>query len=119
MKICFVALAAAFALASAVNSSAMALARYECKGITNDSMILAPYTDGTVTLSFNEGGHVYKTKFSHHGDVFSAEFANVDGVENTLLLIILDTLTKNGYEYFRIPGREPGASKITCFWFQN
>ena len=113
-----VTLAALFVLASA-NSSAAALPRYECKGLSPDTIVLAPYTDGTVTLSFNNGGPEYNSTFSHHGDVLAAEFANVDGVANTLLVIILDTITKNGYEYFRLPGRPSGASKITCFWFPN
>ena len=117
MKICFVMLAA-FALASAVNSSASALSRYECKGVASQTIVLTPYQDGSVNLSFDKGPAEATAKFFHHGDVFTAAFNNLAGVQDYMLIYIFDTMTKNGYEYFRMPGKGFGAGKITCWWFE-
>lgn len=100
--------------------NASALARYECKGLTADKIVLTPYQDGSVNLSFNDGGVVATTKFSHHGDVFTAIYRDVEGVKGTLMVFVIDTIARNGYEVFYLPARPPGgASKITCWWYQN
>ena len=49
-----------------------ALARYECRGLSADKIVLTPYQDGSVNLSFNDGGVAETAKFSHKGDVFTA-----------------------------------------------
>jgi hypothetical protein len=72
-----------------------------------------------VNLSFDKGPVEARAKFSHHGDVFTAEFDSFNAVPNGMLIFIFDTITKNGYEYFRLPGKGTGATKITCWWFQN
>ncbi|PWT82908.1 MAG: hypothetical protein C5B58_07435 [Acidobacteria bacterium] len=95
-----------------------ALARYECRGITADKIILTPYQDGSVNLSFNDGDVTETTKFSHKGDVFTAIFKNVTGGRSSLLIFIIDTITRNGYEVFDLP-QGSGSVKITCWWYQN
>jgi hypothetical protein len=100
-------------------SPALALSRYECKGLASETIVLTPFQDGSVNLSFDKGPVEATAKFSHHGDVFSAEFDNVNGVQDAMLIFIFDTITKNGYEYFRLPSKGSGAAKITCWWFQN
>ena len=99
-------------------SQASGLARYECKGITSDTIVLTPYQDGSVNLSFNKGPVEATTKFAHHGDVFVAEFKDF-GTQHMLYIVILDTLTKNGYEFVDLPNRTPAATKMTCWWYQN
>ncbi len=104
---------------AALNSSAFALARYECKGLASQTIVLAPYEDGSVTLSFDKNPAIDKTVFVHKGDVFVAEFKDVEGNKGSSLLFILDTQAKNGYEVASLPDRAPFAAKITCWWFQN
>lgn len=99
-------------------SPALALSRYECKGLASETIVLTPYQDGSVNLSFNKDTDVAATtNFVHKGDVFAAEFHLGD--KGLMLIYIFDTLTKNGYEYFRTPDKGSGAAKITCWWFQN
>jgi hypothetical protein len=50
----------------------LALSRWEYRGLTADKIVLTPYEDGSVNLSFNDGGVEATTKFFHHGDVFTA-----------------------------------------------
>jgi len=99
--------------------NASALARWECRGVTDDKIVLTPYQDGSVNLSFNDGAVTETTQFSHHGDVFTAIFKNLNGVANTLYVVIIDTITRNGYEAFDMPGKPGGASKIVCFWYEK
>jgi hypothetical protein len=94
-----------------------ALSRYECKGLTKDTIVLTPYEDGTVTLSFNNGAPEETTTFVHKGNVFTAEFQNVGGRVGFGLIYIFDTITNNGYEFARTPPKPGFAAKITCFWF--
>jgi hypothetical protein len=96
-----------------------ALSRYECKGITKDTIVLTPYEDNTVTLAFNKGAPEEKTVFMHKGDVLTAEFQNVSGQQGASLTFILDTITNNGYELAHIPQKPAFATKIMCFWFAN
>ena len=72
-----------------------ALARYECKGLAADKIVLTPYQDGSVNLSFNDGGVMETTKFSHKGDVFTAIFKDVTGSTGAVLIFIIDTITRN------------------------
>lgn len=112
-------LAIAFLLIAILASPALALARYECKGLASQTIVLTPYQDGSVNLSFDKGPVEATAKFAHKGDVFSVEFSNVGNMQDYMLIFIFDTLTKNGYEYFRVPGKGFGAAKMTCWWFQN
>ena len=64
---------------AALNSSAFALARYECKGIASQTIVLAPYEDGSVTLAFDKNPVIDTTVFVHKDDVFVAEFKDVEG----------------------------------------
>jgi hypothetical protein len=100
-----------------LNSPALALARYECKGITGDTIVLTPYKDGSVNLSFNKGPVAATTRFSYKGNVFAAEFKNFEE-QGGVYLVILDTATKNGYEYVSSQ-KTAGAAKIVCGWLQN
>jgi hypothetical protein len=97
--------------------SALALARWECRGITADKIVLTPYQDQTVNLSFNDGGVDGTTSFSHHGDVFTAIFKDLNGVKGTIYALIIDTITRSGYEVVDIPGKPSGATKMTCWWY--
>lgn len=125
MKARFVMLAAAcllsgisFLLIAMSVSPALALSRWECKGIAPNTIVLTPYQNGSVNLSFNKDTDVAgTTNFFHKGDVFTVEF-NLDD-KGRMLIYIFDTLTKTGYEYFRTPDKGSGAAKITCWWFQN
>jgi hypothetical protein len=115
MNIRLLMVATSFVLAT---SPALALARYECKGLASQTIVLTPYKDGSVNLSFDKDKEISATtKFFHKGDVFTAEF-NLDA-NGSVLIFIFDTITKNGYEYFRSPDKGTGAGKITCWWFQN
>jgi hypothetical protein len=104
---------------SLIPHNVLALARWECRGITPDKIVLTPYQDGTVHLSFNDGGVTEAALFSHKGDVFTAIFKDVTGVKGALLVFIIDTITRSGYEAFDLPGRSSGATKVTCWWYQN
>jgi hypothetical protein len=97
----------------------LALARWECRGITADKIVLTPYQDGSVNLSFNDGGVEARTEFSEHGDVFTAIFKDLNNVRDTLYVLIIDTITRNGYEVFHLPGKPSGATKMTCWWYQQ
>jgi hypothetical protein len=100
--------------------NASALSRWECKGVTPDTIVLTPYQDGSVNLSFNGGDVQATAPFSHAGDVFSAIFKDLNGVANTLYIVVIDTMTKGGYEIFQFPNRPSGgATKIVCFWYQK
>jgi hypothetical protein len=99
--------------------SVLALARWECRGITDDKIVLTPYQDGSVNLSFNDGAVVETARFSHKGDVFTAIFKDVTGAKSTLLAFIIDTITRSGYEVFDHPSRGSGAIKMACWWYQN
>jgi hypothetical protein len=96
-----------------------ALSRYECKGLPNDNIVLTPYEDGTVILSFNNGPPEEKTTFVHKGNVFTPEFQNISGHQGASLIYILDTITNNGYEFGHVPPKPAFASKITCWWFER
>jgi hypothetical protein len=96
-----------------------ALARYECKGISSDTIVLTPYQDGTVNLSFNKGEPQETTAFVHVGNVFTAEFQNIGGQAGASLIYIFDTMTNNGYEFFHKPPKPGVAAKITCWWYAN
>jgi hypothetical protein len=97
-----------------------ALARFECRGLTADKIVLTPYQDGTVNLSFNDGGVEETAKFSHKGDVFTATFQDIGGAKGTLLVYIIDMITRNGYEVFNFPQKQrSGSAKMTCWWYQN
>jgi hypothetical protein len=104
---------------SFIPHNASALARWECRGLTPDKIVLTPYQDGSVNLSFNDGGVTETTRFSHKGDVFTAIFKDVTGGNGTLLVFIIDTITRTGYELFDQPGKGSGATKITCWWYQK
>jgi hypothetical protein len=105
-------------LLAALNSSAFAISRYECKGLASETIVLAPYQDGSVTLAFDNGPAIDKTVFVHKGDVFVAEFKDLEGNEGSGLLFNLDTVAKNGYEVASLPNRAPFATKMTCWWLQ-
>jgi hypothetical protein len=94
-----------------------ALARWECRGITADKIVLTPYQDGSVNLSFNDGGVEATTQFSHHGDVFTAIFKDLNAHQGTLYVLIIDTITRNGYEVIDMPTKHGGATKMTCWWY--
>jgi hypothetical protein len=94
-----------------------ALSHFECKGISDDTIVLTPYEDGTVNLSFNKGSPEEQTTFVHKGNVFTAEFQNVGGQAGASLIYIFDTLTNNGYEFAHKPPKPGFAAKITCWWF--
>jgi hypothetical protein len=68
-RVCCAAVAIGFSL---ISHDVLALARWECRGITDDKIVLTPYQDGSVNLSFNNGGVTETAKFSHKGDVFTA-----------------------------------------------
>jgi hypothetical protein len=89
-----------------------ALDRWECRGNTADKIVLTPYQDQSVNLSFNDGGVEATTQFSYHGDVLTAMFQDLNGP--TLYIVIIDTIARNGYEVVQIPGQEAVATKITC-----
>jgi hypothetical protein len=118
-RFAMLALACPLSGISALSASpALALARYECKGLATNTIVLTPYQDGSVNLSFNKDPDIVATtNFVHKGDVFAAEF-NI-GNKGHMLIYIFDTLTKNGYEYFRTPDKGSGAAKLTCWSFQN
>ena len=60
-----------------------------------------------MNLSFDKNVTVVgTTQFAHKGDVFAAEFNIVGG----MLVFIFDTITKNGYEYFRRTHQKFGAA---------
>ncbi len=99
--------------------SALALSRWECKGLSADTVVLTPYQDGAVSLSFNKDGVSETSRFSHHGDIFTAFFRDVSGVKGATLIYIIDTITREGYEAFDKPGGEAGAAKMVCFWFDK
>jgi hypothetical protein len=96
-----------------------AVSRYECKGLASDTIVLTPYSDGNVTLSFNKGEPAEKAVFVHKANVFTAEFQNVGGQPGASLIYIFDTLTNNGYEFGHLPPRPAAAAKITCWWFER
>ena len=114
--ICRAAVAIAFSL---IPHSVLALARWECRGLTDDKIVLTPYHDGTVNLSFDDGAVTETARFSHKGDVFTAIFKDVTGVKGTLLAFVIDTISRNGYEVFDLPSKASGATKMTCWWYQN
>jgi hypothetical protein len=94
----------------------------ECLGacsLTADKIVLTPYQDQSVNLSFNDGGAEATTQFTQHGDVFTAIFKNLNGVKDTLYILIIDTITKSGYELGDLPDKHAGAVKMTCWWYQN
>lgn len=103
----------------ALSSPALALSRYECKGLTNDTIVLTPFNDGSVTLSFDNGPVKEKSIFVHKGNVFSVEFRGLDGVAGASLIYVSDTLTNNGYEVGRAPPKPLFAAKIACRWFEK
>ena len=100
-------------------NSATALSRWECRGITADKIVLAPFDDGTVSLSFNGGAPTERAEFVLKGDVFYARFKDVTGVKGADLGFIIDTITRNGFEFGQQPGKAGVATKITCWWYQN
>jgi hypothetical protein len=106
-----------FLIVTALNSSALALSRYECNGITKDQIVLTPYQDGTVNLSFNTGPVSSISKFTYKGDVFFAIFKIDD--RGSSFLYILDNITKTGYEVGVLPDKPSYAAKITCAWLEN
>jgi hypothetical protein len=116
MKKSFAVLAVACLLSAWFASPALAVARYECKGLASDAITLTPHKDGSVNLSFDKNVTIVgTTQIAHKGDVFAAEFNLSAGT----LVYIFDTLTKNGYEYFRRTDNRFGAAKLTCWWFQE
>jgi len=96
-----------------------ALARWECRGLTADKIVLTPYQDGTVNLSFDDGPVRETTKWTHKGDVFTAIFQRVSGVNGAMLGYIIDAITRNGYEFFQKNDGQSGAAKMTCWYYQN
>jgi hypothetical protein len=119
MKIRLLIIATSLVLAGSIamlDSPVLALARYECKGLASDTITLTPYHDGSVNLSFDKNVTIVGTTgFTHKGDVFAAEFHAGGG----MLVYVFDTITKNGYEYFRTADQKFEAAKITCWGFQN
>jgi hypothetical protein len=103
----------------AFSSPTLALSRYECKGLTNDIIVLTPFDDGSVTLSFDNGPVKEKSVFANKANVLSAEFRNLDGVAGTSLIYIVDTLTNNGFEIGRMPPKPLFAAKIACRWLEK
>ena len=53
----------------ALGSPALALSRYECKGLASDTIILTPYQDGSVNLSFDKGPVQATAKFAQQADM--------------------------------------------------
>jgi hypothetical protein len=100
-------------------SPSWVLSRYECKGLASETIVLTPYNDSTVVLSFDKGPEVEKTTFTHNGNVFTAEFQNVGGHSGTTLIYILDTISNNGYEFGHMPPKPAFAAKMTCWWFEK
>ena len=98
---------------------ATALARCECRGLTADLIVLTPYQDGTVNLSFDKGPVLETASFTHKGDVFSVVFHNVTGTKGAMLGYIIDTITRSGYEIGQKPNGPAFATKVTCWWYQN
>jgi hypothetical protein len=88
---------------SLLPQNALALARWECRGITADKIVLTPYQDGSVNLSFNDGGVEATSQFADRGDVFTAIFKDVNGVAGALYILVIDTITRNGYELIDLP----------------
>jgi hypothetical protein len=99
-------------------SPAWAVSRYECKGVASETTVLTPFEDGSVDLSFNKGPVKATANFTHKGDVFMAEFANLERAA-TSYMVVFDTLTKKGYEIVRLPNLPAIAAKITCSWFDD
>ena len=99
------------------SESANALARYECHGITKDTVILTPYADGSVTLTFNNEIPVAKSIFSRAGNVFVAEFRDLAGKIGAEYVIIIDTISGAGYEFVSMAPKFPAAVKMNCYYF--
>lgn len=66
-------------------SPTWALSRYECKGLAAETVVLTPFEDGSVNLSFDKGPVETTSKFVHRDDVFAAEFFNIGGTEPATL----------------------------------
>jgi hypothetical protein len=118
MKTAWPAIVFALSL-SLLSTPSWALARYECKGLAPQTIVLTPYNDGTVTLSFDKGEPEEKTTFVHKGNVFTAEFQNISGQQGATLIYIFDTMTSNGYEFGHLPPKPAFAAKMTCWWFER
>jgi hypothetical protein len=98
----------------------MALARWECRGLTADLIVLTPYEDGTANLSFDKGPIQATAPFTHKGDVFTVIFQNLSGVQGAMLGYIIDTISRSGYEIGQNPSKPAAfAAKLTCYWYQN
>jgi hypothetical protein len=101
------------------SNSALALARFECHGITKDVTILTPFVDGSVNLSFNSESISAKSKFWRGGDVFVAEFKQLGGQAGADYSVIIDTISGAGYEYVSKPPEPASAIKMTCYFFKQ
>ena len=97
---------------------AYALARYECHDLTKDIVVLTPYSDNTINLSFDKDAPIATTKFTYQGDILTAEFkdADVQG-SGSIWTFIINNSTKDGYEYISRPPKPAYAVEIKCYYF--